>query len=284
MVDESPSANEAATREAREQFVAMLQARRSAARATSATTIRHNEMNRTRYEERLHNEIAGNAPLIEQKTADRDATITRHKEEWADLIGERWHDACLANISDPNATAILSDRISRHKSGRGLNQISMLITGYLGRGKTYLGYAYAYELISAGLLKPSEVFIGTEQELAKITRGGFRSAEMLEDLISPQYRFYMIDDVGRATFPDDLRRREIWHALVDNIYSTRKTLVITTNLPIHDKPGVLASWVGDSTESRIRHITGNGVVIMNGDNKREEIAARLEADWQRNRV
>jgi len=279
MVDESDS-SETATSEERAQFMAALNARRSATRRENATTIKHNGINRDLYEARLKAEIAGNVPLIEQKHSDREI-ILRREEEWFNIIGDRWRDACLQNISDPNAVSVLDDRLKRHRSGNGLNRTSILIAGKMGRGKTYLGYAYAYELIHAGLLKPSEVFIGTEQDLVKIARGGFHGAEMLEDLLKPQHRFYLFDDIGRTAFPDDIKRRELWHALVDNIYSNGKTLVITTNLPIQEKQGVLAAWVGNSSESRIRHITGDGVVFMDGDNKREEIGDRLESDWRK---
>lgn len=228
----------------------------------------------------------------EQEEAERIIAERRHEQVelrrkiWADMIDVRWRDASLEKIRDVDARAVLEDRIQRHTSREGLNQTSVLISGTYGRGKTYVGYAYAYELIARGVLLPSQIFIGTEQALVEIASSGYEKAERLRRLLSPQYRFYLIDDVGRGKFGAPAQRGEVWYELLNHVYSKRLTIVLTTNLIASKgaKNNTVAAWLGEAAVDRLRHLVGtSGNLVMSGENMRQRIGEDLEATYRRKR-
>lgn len=225
----------------------------------------------------------------ELKKQEQEAVIAQSIDIWKKKVGNRWSSACLDQIKNPDAHERLADRINRHvaKDPDGLNETSLLVSGLTGRGKTYLGYAYAFELIKLGLLLPHQIFIGSESVLSEIVSSGFRQSEKMEELLSSEYKFYMIDDVGRGRFKDISDRGTIWHQVLDHMYAHQIPIVLTTNLLAkkpENVPGkthavTIAEWLGDSAVDRLRHIVGNtGNIVMTGD----DIRAQVGSNWEQN--
>lgn len=266
--------------QSREAFMASLRARQNAAQKPRSRQNRHNTINHERYAQQLRDEAARNRKVLSTQMKDRAEVIQKRLLEWQRDLPPRWQDACLDVITDENARKVLQDRIARHVQRKGIRQTSILSYGQMGRGKTYLGYAYIYELIKHGVLLPSQVFTASEEHLASISRSGFRRTDMWEATLDPKYKFFLIDDLGRSTFTDETQRRSIWHEFVDNIYATERTLFLTTNMSLDNLP----AWVGNSSFDRLQHIIGkSGLVEMNGEDYRSIIARRNEEEIKRDK-
>lgn len=236
----------------------------------------------TLYQQRLREEAEKNQVLVK---AFRNEQIAQLEREWEARIEDRWRDAGLDKITDPEYSTPIKDRLERHATRSGLNRTSLVMSGQMGRGKTYLAYAYARELIRQGLMLPSQIFFDTERTLGLISNSGYKKADRMEALLNPHYRFFLIDDVGRGVFSSDSMRGEIWYELVNHIYTRRLTLVLTTNLLSKRDEGnkqTLAWWLGDAAIDRLRHMTGaDGNIILKGDNMRNQLGEKWEEDHRK---
>lgn len=272
---------------AREQFRRVLKERDSnkskRKELLNSTITPRKEFDHAQYQRLLDAELASNAALIE---ARKKAQVKTRVDTWFNKIEERWQDATLSKLTDPDIIKAIEDRLERHEKGDGLNQTSLMISGTYGKGKTYAGYAYAYELISAGALLPSQVFINTERALVDIATGGYEKSEKLRQLLNPHYRFYLIDDVGRGTYQNAAQRGEVWYELLNHVYVNRLTLVLTTNLVTTSREGgnTISSWMGNAAVDRLRHLVGaSGNIVMSGDDKRSQLGTKWEEDYKARR-
>lgn len=156
---------------------------------------------------------------------------------------------------------------------------SLYVTrNYIVTHNTWLAYAYLNKLVKEGIMSPANLVASTETAvLGRIAAGGFKRAEMYEDLRNPLKKVYFIDDVGQAFFSSDPVRKEVWYELIDHIYSNDLTLIITTNKLLgtnngHPKKDTLSDWLGDAAYDRLKHIMGpEGLITPSGRNKRPEI-------------
>lgn len=212
----------------------------------------------------------------------RESKAEANAKAWRESIEDRWRDAELASITDPNHRAALESRMQRHRERRGLNRTSFLLGGPMGRGKTYFGYAYIYEMIRQGFILPSQVFADSEPSLATISGLGFKKEERLQQLLSRRYSVYLIDDVGRGKFSSAFDRGELWYALMNHIYQNRLTLIMTTNLPINKREkDSISQWLGEAAVDRLRHIVGGeGVLAFQGANMRQQLGDAWEQSYQ----
>lgn len=272
----------------REQFRKTLQDRavnRSARtkQVAPADLVRVKEFDRESYLASVQAETRAVKVLAEKKERDK---IQQNLREWEARIEVRWRDAALERLSDSDVVSAIEDRVKRFQQQDGLNSTSLMISGAYGKGKTYVAYAYAHELIRQGFLKPSQVFIGTERVLTGIATSGFKKPEMMSRLLHPHYKFYLIDDVGRGSYSNPAQRGEIWYELLNHVYVNRLTLVLTTNLVTTSRDGgnTVAGWVGAAAVDRLRHLVGKaGNVVMSGDDKRTQLGQTWESDYQKRR-
>lgn len=268
----------------RSEFQAMLE--RKAASNPKEKSAKESKQNRSFHidQERYHR-LRREEDLKDQEIREQEkfARIERNIAEWRERVGARWADARIENITVPQNKEAILDRIHRveHGSKFHSNEISMVIRGTMGRGKTYLGYVYAFELIRRGLLLPSQVYIQNEQHLANIMSSGYEQNRMLNELCSEQYKFYLIDDVGRGKYSQAVDRYTIWHHLVDHVYSQNIPIVVTTNLlgnkvegrDDKNRAARISEWIGDSAVDRLRSIVGaTGTIVMTGEDMRTKVA------------
>src|SRR5660397_73632 len=118
------------------------------------------------YHKRLREDEERNRTLVRQFRSEQIALLD---QEWTSRIEDRWRDAALDKITDPEYNTPIEDRLERHATRSGLNRTSLVMSGQMGRGKTFLAYAYAHELIKRGLMLPSQIFFDTERTLGLIS-------------------------------------------------------------------------------------------------------------------
>lgn len=231
------------------------------------------------YNRRLRGARVKEQRLLQKQRVER---IQAAKNRWKELIDDRWKDAELSKIEDAEVSSKIQDLINRHRNPQGHHATSLVISGDLGKGKTYLGYIYAYELINEGILGPDNFYIETEGALAGISRSGFEKKDLMAGLKHPKNKFYFIDDVGRGGFANEYDRTEIWYDLINHIYVKKLTLVVTTNLILNpEAKESLRGWLGAAATDRLTHITPpSGKVVLLGDNMRK----RKGEEWERNYV
>jgi DNA replication protein DnaC len=258
-----------------------LKARANSGALTSSESVK-SPVSRSTYLERLKEQVERDKKLVEETQR---AKIAQYEEEWRNKIDIRWQDASLEQIHNEDHKRIINDRIDRHESRDGMNRTSLVISGMYGRGKTYLAYAYPYELIHRGIMLPSQIFFSTETALANISHAGFKKHEEFQKLLHPHYKFFLIDDVGRGSFKNEFERGEMWFSLIDHIYTRRLTLVLTTNLVSRrDAPNSLAAWLGEAAVERLRHMTGSdGNIILDGQDFRKKKGDEWESTYQQQR-
>lgn len=164
---------------------------------------------------------------------------------------------------------------------------SLYVTrNYIVTHNTWLAYAYLNKLVKQGIMSPANLVASTETAvLGRIAAGGFKRAEMYEELRNPLKKVYFIDDVGQAYFSSDSMRTEVWYELIDHIYANDLTLIITTNKMLgahatHESPKgkLLSTWLGEAAYDRLKHIMGpEGLIKPSGRNKRPEVYRERDA-------
>lgn len=241
------------------------------------------------YARRLQEDMARDSQLAERARKDN---IRYNLQQWEEQIEDRWRDAKIENIESNNIVRErILDRVNRWETGRGMNQISMIFVGHLGRGKTWSAYAYCHELIRRGILTAGQVYISTESALAAIASSGYEKEKRLKSLLSPRYKLYLIDDIGRGSFPSgEGARGEVWFEILNHIYSRRLAFVGTTNLSLHPTKGPdnkpippeMQRWIGSAAFERLGHMVGKGGYIpfrKDGRDMRKEKAEEWEREY-----
>lgn len=221
------------------------------------------------YKKRLVTSLGQDAHLVAK---EKDHRINKALEDWKKKVGPRFAEAHTEN-------PIIVERVNRLAAGNGI-KTSLVMSGNLGIGKTWAGYAFINQAIAAGAVTSGQIVADTETAiLGKISSSGFKRAELLEELFNPRYKIYFIDDVGQGYFSNEQGRREVWYELIDHIYSHDLTLIMTTNKEfkivngkIHGSPA-LEQWIGGAAYDRLKHIVGSeGLIIPGNVNRRPSVS------------
>lgn len=163
-----------------------------------------------------------------------------------------------------------------------------ITSGYTMTHNTWLAHAYINHAIQSGAVTAGQIVADTETAiLGKISSAGFRRVELLEELLHPKYKIYLIDDVGQGYFSNEQGRKEVWYELLDHVYAHDLTLILTTNKDFTIKDGKIAGspalerWIGSAAYDRLRHIVGSdGVIIPGNVNRRPGVYERREQNTQ----
>lgn len=207
-------------------------------------------------------------------------------KEWDNIVGPRFANA---RIEDAGIFQRVNSRVERIVAGGPLHKNSMVLTGHLGVGKTWTGYAYARRLLEEGVLQPNEILHGTEIGLlTSLSLATFDRADKIQEFLKPQHKFYFIDEVGRATFKTSELRHEIWYAIINHAYENHIPVVLTTNKSTSATGVVdaksnrrytteMEQWIGEAAYDRLKYMTGEDGVIVPGDvNKRGAVNTMLD--------
>lgn len=222
--------------------------------------------------------------------------IPHELNEWQNKVTGLYRSAALNNIDSPEMRAFLSDNIKRFKYNTETDngQKSIILVGGNGSGKTFAAYAFAYELLALGYLKADQIKIINETTLSEIANSGYNKQEQLEELLNPKYKFYFIDEVGRATYRAQDQRANIWFSLLDHIGNYKLTAVLATNL-VAKKPTnagshsttapTIAEWLGKAGADRLRALVGSAMMNAGVVDRRAELAQKQEQAYakQKNR-
>lgn len=237
------------------------------------------------YARRLNAQIQVDANIASTLKKERIDTALK---EWDSLVGRRF---ARAKIEDPNIAEKVNVRVRRIVNGGPLHRNSIVLIGHLGVGKTWTSYAYARQLIEEGVLSPGEVCFGTEIGLlTPLALATYDRTEKIQSFLDPSKKFYFIDEVGRATFKNAELRHEIWYAIINHAYENHIPVVITTNKssrpsairdPKTNKEyaNELEAWIGEAAYDRLKYMADDGVIIPGDTNKRAEVNAALDAQY-----
>lgn len=231
------------------------------------------------YKKRLVEAMSQDAYLV---SVEKEKRIAQSLDAWRKKVGARFGDATTDNPR-------ILDRVNRLASGNGAHKTSMVLSGELGVGKTYLSYAFINLAVASGAVTPGQIVADTETAiLGKISSSGFKRSELLEELFNPRYKIYFIDDVGQGYFSNEQGRREVWYELMDHIYSHDLTLIITTNKSFKMVDGkitgspALEQWIGGAAYDRLKHIVGpDGLIVPGNVNKRPGVYDAREEEFKK---
>lgn len=218
------------------------------------------------YRARLYRSMKKDQHIVKETKEER---IAKSLANWRDKVGPTFAGA---TTDDPK----ILDRVSRLQSARGKHKTSLVFHGDLGVGKSYSAYGYINLAISAGFVTAGGIVADTETSvLGRISSGGFRKAEMIEELINPRNKIYFIDDVGQGFFSTEQGRTEVWFELIDHIYTHQLTLLMTTNKQFTDRS--LGSWMGMRAFDRLKTLIGpDGLVEPSKINRRSRVLEERE--------
>lgn len=227
------------------------------------------------YVRRLQQSKARDQKLLNKVERSR---IDHSSEDWKRQVGRTY---AAATVTDP----FVMERVNRLRSGQGLHRTSLVMCGDLGVGKTWNAHAYIAEAIRSGAVTAGQVKWGTETNLlSKIAAGGYRRADLLEELTNARYQIYFVDEIGAGFFSNPNARHEVWYELVDHIYTHQLTFIGTTNLPVlpgksTDSKVTLEDWVGVRAYDRMLSLVGGrtGFYVPGTVNKRPSVLNENEA-------
>lgn len=238
------------------------------------------------YARRLNAQIGFDASIASDLRKQR---IDAARETWRNMVGKRFADA---KIDDPEIAEKVNIRVRRIVNNGPLHRNSMVLTGHLGVGKTWTGYAYASQLIAEGVLQPGEILLGTEIGLlTPLALATYDRTEKIQELLGPQHKFFFIDEVGRATFKSQELRHEIWYAIINHAYENHIPVVLTTNKSSKTRPvrdakankeynNELEMWIGEAAYDRLKYMAHDGVIVPGEINKRPEVNDQLDGDYE----
>lgn len=207
----------------------------------------------------------------------RVANVARkaYEQELWDEAWTRWQDSIP--IKFRNATTslpALKRCISQIRSG--ITAVSgAVISGEVGRGKTWEAVGFANDVIREGLIHPSQVLFGTEGDLlASVANSAYGDVEVgYRRLTSGRYRMIIIDDVGRAAWLREDMRPKIFSRIFDNMWSNNNIVVVTTNL----SRDTFEQYIGTAAMARLRSMVGLQSIFLKSSDKREEITKEILA-------
>lgn len=224
-------------------------------------------------EERLINKIIRQQRDSRGQALLKAERIARAQKEWYEKVGERFSSA------ETHLPAIM-DRVNRLETKKGKHKTSIVLSGAMGRGKTWQAYAYLNLLINKGIMRPGQIVFGTESEtLGAIASAGFNRNEEMMDLKNPKHLVFFIDDVGSTTSYYKNYREETWFELINHVYNKNLTLILTTNLAFNNRE--LGQHIGPRSFDRLKALVGDdGVLSINGENKRPQVFSENEKQYK----
>lgn len=222
------------------------------------------------YVKRLNRSLLKDQVIVKEVNQAR---IESSLEGWKAKVGPTFANATTDNPK-------ILDRVARLKTPTGRHNTSMILTGAMGAGKTWLGYAYINLALASGAVTNGQVIADTETSvLSKIASSGYKRVDMLDELCNPRYQIYFIDDVGQGYFSREDVRTEVWYELIDHVYSHQLTLIMTTNLPLTNN--ALGKWIGARAFDRLQSLVGSeGVMDPGKVNRRGGVSERREEAYR----
>jgi len=206
----------------------------------------------------------------------REARIKDSLKDWKLKVGPTFGQATTDNPK-------ILERVARLNNDHGRHKTSIVLSGNLGAGKTWLSYAYINLAISSGAVTSGQVIADTESAvLSRIASSGYKRPGLLEELCNPRYKIYFVDDVGQGYFSNEAGRTEVWYELIDHIYSHQLTLIITTNLELNERS--LGKHIGIRAFDRMKSLVGNDGVLEPGKvNRRLGVLEKHEEEYRSSR-
>lgn len=228
------------------------------------------EVSPDEYVKRLNRSLMKDQVIVKEV---KQARIESSLQGWKEKVGPTF-----ANATTDNPRIL--EKVSRLKTPNGRHNTSIILTGNMGTGKTWLGYAYINLALASGAVTNGQIVADTETSvLSKIASSGYKRVDMLEELCNPRYKIYFIDDVGQGYFSREDVRTEVWYELIDHIYSHQLSLIMTTNLALTDN--ALGRWIGMRAYDRLRSLVGTEGVFDPGKvNRRGGVNERREEAYK----
>lgn len=221
------------------------------------------------YRARLHNSMKRDQSIVQETKEQR---IQMSLSNWKDKVGPTFAGATTDNPK-------ILDRVSRLQTKSGRHKTSLVFHGNLGVGKSWSSYAFINLAIAAGAVTAAQVIADTETSvLGRISSGGYKKVDMLEELVNARNQIYFIDDVGQGFFSTEQGRTEVWFELIDHIYTHQLTLLITTNKQFTERS--LGAWIGMRAFDRLKALVGpDGLMEPSKVNRRESVLERQEETY-----
>ena len=174
-------------------------------------------------------------------------------KKWDNSLSSRWRGASLSTINNPAAKNVIE--ILKTK-GKG----AFFVMGAGGAGKTYLSYAIIRKYIGLGWITPSNVKILNEDILNGYAIGGFEGQAKFEKLFNPQYKLYLIDNIGEKSYYANSKTLSYFEQLIDYIYTNNHFVIFTSNKNVDNFSSILTG----SSSAKFRNLVSERVVTISG--------------------
>lgn len=222
------------------------------------------------YQSRLARSVKKDLVIVRESKEER---IVRSLKVWKEKVGPTFAGATTDN-------PVILDRVSRLQTRTGKHKTSLVLYGNLGTGKSWTAHAYINLAISAGAVTAGQIISDTETAvLGKISSGGYKRVDMLDQLFHDRNQIYFIDDVGQGYFSNEQGRTEVWFELIDHVYTHQLTLIMTTNKAFTDFS--LGRWIGARSFDRLKTLIGSDGLMEPGKvNRREGVLAEQEKRYR----
>lgn len=230
------------------------------------------------YKRRLNEMMKADNSVASQLKKER---VDKSMSEWSNKVGPLFGNA---TIEIPRIRKMVMEKVDRIENNGPLHRNSLVLSGTLGVGKTWTAYAYAKELIARGLLIPSSIVHGTETGLlTPLAIAGYERSEKTREFLNHNNKFYIIDEVGRATWRSPEIRHEMWYELINHAYTNQIPIVMTTNkstAPIRQSTNSnhitneLEVWIGEAAYDRLKNMAD--IAIPSDENKRPEVGRMMD--------
>lgn len=226
------------------------------------------------------------AALVAQSFAE--AAAARHERAlaaWRERVPNKFREAPGGDDE------FLLDRVERFKQGV---PSGFIVSGSYGTGKTWMAFGFLNLLVALGLVHPSEILFGRENELlGVISMGTFaEQEEARRRLGDPKYKIVYIDDAGQGNFRSARDAHSIWNQFMDSIWSTDRVVIVTTNYSLaapaiptgaERQASQFEQWIGGAAYDRLGGASGYAVQVMGaGDdsNHRRLNSMKVEQQWR----
>lgn len=229
------------------------------------------------YQKRLREMVARDNAIVSTAKEER---LARAREEWREVVGSRWADA---TVEDPALNDLIQRKVRNIISNGPQHRNGLVLAGNLGVGKTWAAYGYARALVEAGALLPKSLMHGTESGLLlPLMSLGYDRPRKMGEFLDKNYRFYLIDDVGRAFTRDVGLLHEVWYEILNHAYENHIPIALTTNKRVEREynrglkreTSELEQWIGDAAFDRLMAIAER--TSPAGGNKRARVNQMMD--------